>query len=132
MPDLLNNQTLLYEKESYKIIGAAMAVHRELGCGFLEQVYQEALEIEFELQGIPFKREPAIQIAYKGQRLKKEYFADFTCYDKIIIELKALDDLVSKHESQVLNYLKASGYKLGILINFGQESLQRKRIVKER
>lgn len=132
MPNLLNNQKLLYEKESYKIIGAAMAVHRELGCGFLEQVYQEALEIEFELQGIPFKRETPIQIAYKGKRLKKEYIADFTCYDKIILEIKALDDLISKHESQVLNYLKASSYKLGILINFGQESLQRKRIVKER
>lgn len=132
MPNLLDKQELLYENESYKIIGAAMAVHRELGCGFLEQVYQEALEIEFQLQGIPYKREAPLLITYKGQNLKKEYIADFICYDKIIVETKALDDLVSKHDSQVLNYLKATGYKLGLLLNFGQESLQRKRLVKER
>ncbi|MBR8535749.1 GxxExxY protein [Carboxylicivirga sediminis] len=132
MPNLLNTHKLLYNDETYKIIGAAMAVHRELGCGFLEQVYQEALEIEFKMQGIPYLREASLQISYRGQNLKKEYIADFICYDKVIIELKALDELSGKHESQVFNYLKATGYKLGLLLNFGQESLQRKRIIKEK
>ena len=122
---------ILYKDEAYKIIGAAMRVHSILGCGFLEQVYQEALEIEFEKQHIPFQREVSLAISYDGKILKKQYVADFTCYDKIIVELKALNSLESGHEAQVLNYLKATGLKLGLLINFGEKTLKYKRIIKE-
>ena len=122
---------ILYKDEAYKIIGAAMTVHRKLGCGFLEAVYQEALEIEFENQHIPFQREVPLAISYDGKILKKQYMADFTCYDKIIVELKALNSQESGHEAQVLNYLKATGLKLGLLINFGEKTLKYKRIIKE-
>jgi GxxExxY protein len=121
---------MLYQDESYKIIGAAMTVHRELGCGFLEQVYQEALEIELQKQNIPFEREALLSITYDGVILKKQYVADFKCYDKIIVELKAVKELDNIDEAQVFNYLKATGYKLGLLINFGEPSLTYKRIVK--
>lgn len=106
-----------------------MAVHRELGHGFLEAVYQEAFEIELGLQGIPFESEVALPIDYKEIRLKKQYYADFICYNKIIVETKALNGLDTAHESQLLNYLKATGFKLGLLINFGSPSLQYKRMV---
>ena len=106
-----------------------MEVHRVLGPGFLEAIYQEALEIEFEIKDIPYIREAPLKINYKGNTLKKEYNADFICYDKIIIETKALCDLTSEHESQLLNYLKATEKKLGILINFGKPQLQHKRII---
>ena len=127
MPDLLEH-TVVYKEESYKIIGAAMSVHRELGSGFLEAVYQEALEIEFKQQNIPYLREVPLIINYKGHTLQKEYVADFVCYNKIIVELKALDSLAGIHEAQVINYLKATGYKLGLLINFGEASLYYKRL----
>jgi GxxExxY protein len=130
MPDLLAQNQILYKDESYKIIGAAMEVHRELGPGFLEAVYQEALEIEFQNRNIPYQREAPLKVNYKGHTLKKEYTADFICYDKIIIETKALDCLVPKHESQTFNYLKTTGFNLGILINFGEISLKHKRIVR--
>lgn len=120
---------LLFKKEVYKIIGAAFEVHKELGCGFLEAVYQEAFEMELINQDIPFKREPKISINYKGKQLIKKYRADFVCYDQIIVELKALSELTSTHEGQVLNYLKASAFKVGILINFGAKSLQYKRFI---
>ena len=107
-----------------------MEVHKHLGCGFLEPVYQEALEKEFISQKIPCKREMELPIYYKQERLNKYYQADFVCYDKIIVELKALSELTSQHEAQVLNYLKATGFELGLLINFGQTSLQYKRIIK--
>ena len=120
---------LIYKDEVYKIIGAAMEVHKELGCGFLEAVYQEAFEIELEGRKIPFESQKQLGIFYKGKRLEKEYFADVVCYGKIILELKALDRLTSKEESQILNYLKASGLKVGVLINFGGASLEWKRFV---
>ena len=120
---------LLYKEESYTIIGAAMEVHSELGSGFLEGVYQEALEKEFEMQGIPYVREKLINIYYKGEELEKFYKADFVCYKEIIIEVKALSDLTGDHESQLINYLKATKKPLGILINFGKQSLQYKRII---
>ena len=129
MPNLLIQHDLIHKEEAYKIIGACLAVHSELGCGFLEAVYAEALEIELQSQEIPYKREEPIHIEYKGKPLKKAYVADFICYDKIIIELKAVDSLNSIHEGQVINYLKATGFKLGILINFGEKSLKYKRIV---
>ncbi|MCU4175095.1 GxxExxY protein [Carboxylicivirga sp. N1Y90] len=129
MPDLLKQQELIYKDEAYIIVGACMTVHRQLGCGFLEAVYAEALEMELASQGIPFNREVPIGIEYKGQPLKKSYIADFICYNKIIIELKAVNYLESVHEAQVLNYLKATRLRLGILVNFGEQSLKYKRIV---
>ena len=121
---------LIFKNEVYQIIGAAMEVHKELGCGFLEAVYQEALEIEFRLRKIPYLREPKLNIYYKEQILTKYYEADFICFDNIIVELKALSGLISDHESQMLNYLKATKLKVGVLINFGRQSLEYKRMVK--
>ena len=120
---------LVYKEESYKIIGACLEVHNELGPGFLEPVYQEALEVELTNQNIPFQREVPLPIKYKESVLNKSYIADFILFEKIILELKALDALSTVHESQVLNYLKATGFKLGILVNFGQPKLQYKRLV---
>jgi GxxExxY protein len=122
-------EKLIYKEEAYKIIGCAIEVHKELGCGFLEAVYQEALEIEFYKKQIPFVREKRLLINYKGIQLKKEYIADFICYNQIIVEIKALTTLKPEHQSQVLNYLKATGNKLGLLINFGSQSLQYKRMI---
>jgi len=119
---------LIYPKESYAITGCLMAVHRELGCGFLEPVYQEALEREFTEAGIPFVREANLKIYYKGVPLEKEYFADFVCYNNIIVELKAVSKIADVHKCQVKNYLKATGYKLGIIANFGSMSLETARI----
>ena len=120
---------LIYKEESYKIIGACIEVHNELGSGFLEPIYQEALEVELTNQNIPFQREAPLPVKYKGMVLNKSYIADFILYDKIVLELKALDALSTVHESQVLNYLKATGFKLGLLVNFGQPKLQYKRLV---
>ena len=106
-----------------------MEVHKYLGCGFLESVYQEALSHEFMIQKIPHEREKTLTITYKDIELNKKYIADFVCFDKIIIELKAVSQLNAEHEAQVLNYLKATGYKLGILVNFGSKSLEYKRLV---
>jgi len=130
MTDLLENY-LLYKSESYRIVGAAMTVHRELGSGFLESVNQEAMEIEMSSLQIPFESQGPLNIFHKANPLKKKFAADFVCFGKIIVELKALSGLVSEHDSQVINYLKATGYKLGLLINFGEESLSFKRIIKE-
>ncbi|MCW3787745.1 GxxExxY protein [Plebeiibacterium sediminum] len=128
MPNLLNHEFPL-KKETYTIIGAAMEVHKELGCGFLENVYQEAFEYELKTQRIPYKREEKLEIKYKGLTLTKHYYADFICYDSVIIELKALSELSGEHESQVLNYLKATKNKVGLLINFGEKSLKYKRLI---
>jgi GxxExxY protein len=106
-----------------------MEVHRELGSGFLEAVYHEALEKEFQLQGIPYQSQPEIQIKYKGEPLKRTYQPDFICYEKIVVEIKALSQLTSNEEAQILNYLKASKLSPGLLINFGARSLQHKRFV---
>ncbi len=119
---------LIYPKESYAIKGCLLNVYNGLGCGFLEAVYQEALELEFVSAGIPFKREVRLPIYYNGILLKKEYYADFVCYDKIILELKAVSELSAVHKSQVKNYLKASGYQLGIVANFGNTSLETARV----
>ena len=122
---------LIYKQEVYNIIGACMEVHNQLGNGFLEAVYQEALAIEFRDRTIPFHKEVRLEISYKGKTLEKYFVADFVCYDTIIIELKAVKDLQPVHEAQVLNYLKATNNKLGLLINFGKSSLQYKRFVNE-
>ena len=121
---------LLYKDEVYAIVGAAMEVHRVLGCGFLEPVYQEALEIEFSKLGISHHSQKELQIRYKNLTLKKTYLADFVVFDKIIVEIKALSRLSSLEEAQLLNYLKATGFEMGLLINFGAESLEWKRMVK--
>lgn len=113
--------SIIYKEESYAIRGAIIEVSRELGCGFLERVYQDALEVEFRLRNIPYEREKKIQIMYKGKPLGEPYRADFVCYGKIIVELKAVEDLTSTHRSQVLNYLHATKMKLVLLVNFGEQ-----------
>ncbi|MBP5359233.1 MAG: GxxExxY protein [Treponema sp.] len=118
------------EELTQKIIGACLEVHNELGSGFLEPVYQEALEQEFILQGIPYEREKLLPIVYKGKTLKKEYYADFLCYDSIIVELKAVSVLAKAHKAQILNYLKAADKEIGLLVNFGVNSLKWERITK--
>lgn len=118
-----------YDPQTYIIIGAAMAVHRELGCGFLDAVFQEALEIEFIAQDIPYRREVHLPVHYRGRKLKTHYQADFICYDSILVELKALKKFGSIEESQMLNYLKASRLERAPHLNFGATSLQHKRFV---
>ena len=107
------------DPQTYAIIGAALEVHRVLGCGILEAVYQEALAREFLRRGIPFRREAELPIDYKGERLAATYKSDFICYDDVIVELKALDRLGGKEKAQIINYLKASGEGRGLLLNFG-------------
>lgn len=123
------DEDFLYEKETYQIIGAMMEVHKTLGCGFLEAVYQEALSIEFEKQKIPFVKEKKLILFYKGIQIEKFYIADFVCFDKIIVELKALSALTSTHDSIMINYLKATKLKVGLLANFGERSLKYKRLI---
>lgn len=120
--------SLLYEQETYAIIGAAMEVHSILGSGFLEAVYQEALAIEFERRNIRFTREEKLEIKYKDHTLSKYYESDFICYDIIIVETKAQKEITGIDEAQVINYLKATGFKIGLVINFGAESLESKRL----
>ena len=117
------------DERTYTIIGAAMEVHKQLGHGFLEAVYQEALAIEMTDRGIPCKREVALPIIYKNQQLNTVYRADFICFDDIVVELKAIKKLSGVEESQILNYLKATGFKTGLLLNFGNTSLEYKRFV---
>ncbi len=117
------------DKETYAIIGAAMRVHRELGHGFLEAVYQEALEEEFIIQGIPYVREKELSLSYRGKPMKTYYKADFICFTSVIVELKAIAMLSGNEEAQVINYLKASGFNRALLINFGGVSLEYKRLV---
>lgn len=117
------------DPHTYAIIGAAMDIHRELGHGFLEAVYQEALAIEYGRRSIPFQREVELPIRYKGQLLKTRYRADFVCYGSVVVETKALSQLTSTDQAQVINELKATGMNLGLLINFGAPSLDYRRLV---
>ena len=117
------------DERTYKIIGAAMEVHKELGCGFLENVYQEALGREFSIQSIPFESQPVVEIQYKGNPLEKKYQPDFICFDEIIVEIKAMEKLSGIEHAQLINYLKATGLKVGLLINFGSKSLEHRRFV---
>jgi len=118
-----------FKEETYQIIGCCMEVHNELGCGFLEAVYQEALEIVFEEKKLPFIREKVLDIEYRGRILKKKYAADFMCFDKVIVEVKATESLTDNDIAQALNYLKATGKKIGLLVNFGTTKLQYKRVI---
>lgn len=117
------------DERTYRIIGAAFVVHGELGCGFLEAVYQEALEREFASQQIPCKAKPMIEILYKGKILGKTYQPDFICFDEVIVEIKAITHLSGIEEAQLINYLKATKCKVGLLLNFGTKSLEHKRFV---
>ena len=109
----------LYKDETYRIIGACFEVYNEKGCGFLEPVYQECLEIELGLQEIPFDAKKPLTLEYKGHKLKKTYEPDFVCFGKIIVEIKAVSSLTDDHRAQLLNYLNATGFKVGLLVNFG-------------
>ena len=110
---------LLFEKETYQILGACFEVYKDKGCGFLEAVYQECLEIEMELQGIVFQPQAELQLTYKGRVLKKTYIPDFICFSNIILEIKAVSQLIDEHRAQLHNYLKSTGYRVGLLVNFG-------------
>jgi len=120
---------LIYKQEAFKMVGCCMEAHRELGKGHNEVIYKDAMEIEFQRQGIPFKREQEYKLSYKGVVLPHKYFADFVVVDKIILEAKAIECLTDSHIKQTLNYLAASKLKLGLLVNFGEDSLNYKRVV---
>lgn len=120
----------ILEDETYAIVGAALDVYHRLGVGFAEPIYQEALEIEFEIRNIPFEREKWLHVSYKGRQLKKEHKADFLCFGQIIVELKAQTVLTTIDWSQVINYLKASNLRIGLLFNFGHPRfLEKKRLI---
>jgi GxxExxY protein len=122
---------ILFKEESYKIVGACFEVYNELGSGFLEAVYQESLSLEFAIQGIPHVSQGQLNLKYKGQALSAKYVPDFVCFESILVELKALKETTSEHLAQVHNYLKATGLRLGLLVNFGQHpKLSYQRIVR--
>ena len=110
---------IVYKEESYRIIGACFEVYNWMGCGFLEPVYQECLEVEFRTQQIPSVAQPELELNYRDQKLTKTYIPDFVCFSKIIVEIKSLDQFADKHRAQVLNYLNVTSFQLGLLINFG-------------
>ena len=121
---------ILYKEEAYSIVGACFEVYNELGCGFLEPVYQESLEYELTDRNIAFISQNELNITFKKRTLKQKYIPDFICYDKIIVEIKAVKELNDIHRAQVFNYLKATGMKLGLLVNFGNyPNLEHERIV---
>jgi len=127
-----SDDKILFKEESYKIIGACMKVHRSLGAGFLEAVYEEALEKECLIQNIPFKRQQKLELYYDNEKLNKYYRADFVCYDSIILEIKAVNHIPDAFYAQLKNYLKCTNMELGMLINFGLPSLTYKRILNSR
>jgi len=127
------NTEIIFKDESYKIIGACFEVYREKGCGFLEPVYQECMELELRLQGIAFIPQKPLSLEYKGTPLACKYEPDFMCYEKIILELKAVKELLDEHRAQLQNYLKATGFRLGLLVNFGHyPKIEIERIVNTR
>ena len=122
---------IIYKNESYVIVGACFEVYNAKGCGFLEQVYQECLAIEFEHQGIPAIPKPLLTLSYRDRMLRQTYQPDFVCSEKIILELKAVSTLADEHRAQLLNYLHATGFELGLLVNFGHyPKLEYERIAK--
>lgn len=123
------NKDLIYKDESYKLIGVCFEVHKQLGSGLLEAIYKDAIEVELQKNNIPYEKEKGFTIKYKDVILEHKYFADFVIYNKIILEIKACSALNEIHISQTLIYLKISDYKLGLLINFGEMSLNHKRIL---
>jgi len=130
MTRIAEKTPLIWKEESYAIIGACFAVYREKGCGFPEPVFHECLEIEFNLQGIPFLSKPPQTLQYRGRTLVQTFTPDFICYDKIILEIEAVSTLVDEHRAQLLNYLSATGSELGLLANFGHyPRLEHERLV---
>ena len=125
----MHSNDILFREEVHKIVGAAMAVHRYFGCGFTEKVYQDALEIELTKQDIPFKREAELHAFYNGQELGTTFKPDFICYDKIVVELKAVQELDDIHRAQAINYGKVAGSDIALLINFGETSLKFERFI---
>ena len=122
---------IIFKEECYRVMGACFEVYREMGCGFLESVYQECLEQELNHQTLPHQSQVAIQLQYKGRLLKQTYVPDFLCFDQIVLEIKSVSNLADEHRAQIHNYLKATGYRLGILVNFGHyPKLEWERIVK--
>jgi GxxExxY protein len=122
---------IIHADECYKIIGACFEVYKDKGCGFLEAVFQECLELELGLQAIPFVAQRELPLTYKGRPLKQTYKADFVCHEKIIVEIKAVSALADEHRAQVINYLNATGLRLGLLVNFGHfPKLEWERIVR--
>src|SRR5437870_4759367 len=115
----MDTPKIIFKDESYRIMGACFEVYKEMGCGFLEPVYQECLELELANQQILFRPQCELALHYKGRLLQQIYIPDFICFDKIIVEIKAVKELVPEHRAQVHNYLHATGYKLGLLVNFG-------------
>jgi len=113
------SESILFKEEFYAIQGAIFEVYREMGCGFLESVYQECLELEFLERSIPFVAQQDLQLFYKGKKLRQKYIPDFICYDQVIVELKAVKEVAPEHKAQVINYLKASQLRLGLLVNLG-------------
>lgn len=124
-----NADTMARDPETYAIIGAAMAVHRELGPGFLEAVYQDALELEFQERGVRYEREVVLAVYYRGVRLASGYRADFVCFGAVLVELKALGQLGGAKKAQVIHYLKATGLERGLLLNFGAPRLETARLI---
>ena len=121
---------IIYKEDSYKIMGACFEVYKEMGCGFLESVYQECLTMEFQEQKIPFIAQSELKLFYKKQLLKQTYKPDFICYNSIVVELKAVSELAEEHKSQLFNYLHATKLRLGLLVNFGHyPKLEYERIV---
>jgi len=110
---------IIYREESYQLMGACFEVYREKGCGFLEAVYQECLELELADRGIPFVAQQPLQLSYKGRPLRQSYQPDLICFGRIVVELKAVSQLSDEHRAQMQNYLRASGHRLGLLVNFG-------------
>lgn len=125
----INRHKLTFKDECFAIVGACMAEHNELGSSFLEPVYQEALALEFHKRGVPFSKEHRLEIYYKESLLEKKYYADFLCYEQIVVELKACSGLNEQHLAQALNYLSALKLNLALLVNFGTPRLQWKRVV---
>lgn len=129
----MNDEELIYKEECYAIIGGCFNVYRDKGCGFLEPVYQECMEIEFEHLKLPAVPKPKLELSYRGRVLQHKYEPDFICHGRIILELKAVSGLTDEHRAQVLNYLNATGFQLGLLVNFGHyPGLEYERIVNTR
>jgi GxxExxY protein len=112
-------KTLIHEEETYLIRGAIFEVYKEMGCGFLEPVYQECLEKELTRRGVPYLAQPELKLSYKGEFLTQVYKPDFVCFEKIIVEIKSVREIAPEHKAQLINYLRATGMKLGLLVNFG-------------